>query len=182
MFDSTRSRRNADKLQREAEALRNAKSIPPLEAKPTPGMQDWTREIGVLYGKPAKTANGWRIEICPTVQQKELLDNERGKMADLGEYSADVLKGRPAVSIDKGGKARALTITDGSRGIYYDMYDNATVVCETRARRPEVAERTKAQTAHEQHGNPPTPRHRPTFTQATRQTSTEPGRDTSHGR
>ena len=86
------------------------------------------------------------------------------------------------MSIDKGGKARTLTITDGSRGMYYDMYDNATVVCETRARRPEVAERTKAQTAHEQHSNPATPPHRPTFTQTTRQTSTEPARDTSHGR
>ena len=129
--------KNRERDRKEAEALEKATSIPALEATPVDRMRDWTTEVGVLYGTPAKTASGWGIRVYPTAQQEALLNNELERRYNDGDYHADCLRERPAVSIDKTGRARALTITDGSRGFHYDMYGNTEVVCDAAPRNPD---------------------------------------------
>ena len=176
------AKEHRDELDKEAQALKEATSVPALEAKPTEGMPDWTRKIGILYGTPAKVGGGWGIEVALTVQQEKLIDHEFRKLADRGDHSTDALKGHAAMSIDKSGRARTLTITDGSRGIRYDMYDNPTIRCETRPRHPEVAEKRVERGPANEQSNPPTPPHRPTFPRPGGQTSAGLARDTSQSR
>ena len=124
-------------------------------------MHDWTKEIGVLYGTPAKLHDGWGITICPTRQQDALIDNRRLEYQESGAYDDGYMEGLPAVSIDKSGHVRQLTIRDAGRGWRYDMYGNSQIDCGTEPRgRPSEPERKPIQRG----GDPTmsTPRARPT--------------------
>ena len=101
----------------------------PLDANPLPGMQDWTRKVGILYGVPIKVGGSWGVAIYPTVQQNELLEVDRRAACDRGDYSEDYLRGRAAVSVDSSGRSRSLMITDPRAGWRYDMYGNMTAHC-----------------------------------------------------
>ena len=101
----------------------------PLDAKPLPGMQDWTRKVGVLYGVPIKLGGSWGVAIYPTVQQNALLEVDRRAACDRGDYSEDYLRGRAAVSVDSSGRSRSLMITDPRAGWRHDMYGNMSVHC-----------------------------------------------------
>lgn len=131
-------RMEKSRLEREAEAARLAVDPgPPLEAKPVKGMRDWTRSIGVLYGTPTRVGDGWGIAIYPTRQQEALLEIEGQKHEDSGSHDQGYLKGMAAVSIDKNGRARAVTITEPRDAFVYDMGGNAYCRCATKPRTPE---------------------------------------------
>ena len=101
---------------------------------------DGVEQMGELYGIPARRRDGWGIAVYPTKQQSELLNDIHQKTCEQGIYDRDYLKERPAVSIDRHGRERRLTIT-ASSNCQYDMYGNELWVCDTRAREaPRVAE------------------------------------------
>ena len=98
-------------------------------------MEDWSREIGDLYGAPCKLSNGWGIAVYPTAQQEEQITKLHHEACDRGDYNADHLRGRNAVSFDSGGKERPVMITDSAgRGSRYDMDGNEMMICECTAR------------------------------------------------
>lgn len=118
-------RMKKSRLKRQAEAARLAVDPgPPLEARPVEGMRDWTRTIGVLYGTPTRVGDGWGIAIHPTRQED-------------GSYDYGYLKGMAAVSIDRNGRGRAVTITEPRDAFVYDMEGNPYCRCATRPRTPE---------------------------------------------
>ena len=126
----------AEQAAREREEAERAAEDPgpPLEARPVDGMRDWTKEIGVLYGTPTKTGDGWAVTIYPTRQQDALIDQRRRVHEDGGNYDEKYMEGLPAASVDKQGRTRELTIRDASMGWRYDMDGNINIVCETAAR------------------------------------------------
>ena len=132
------SRKNRLELDAEAERLRQDPG-PPLEAKRVDGMQDSTKKVGVLCGTPTKLHDGWGVSIHPTRQQKALLDERRREYEATGAYDEGYMKGLPAVSIDKSGRVRSLTIRDASYGWSFDMYGNSSIRCRTSPREPDRA-------------------------------------------
>ena len=59
------------------------------------------------------------------------------KHEDSGSYDQGYLEGMAAVSIDKNGRARAVTITEPRNAFVYDTGGNAYCRCATRPRTPE---------------------------------------------
>jgi len=102
------------RLQRQAEAARLAVDPgPTLEAVAVGGIRDWTTELSVLYGAPLKTGGGWGVEVYPTRQQEALLHRCMDKVDPrTGQPDETYVAGKPAVSFDKSGRARELTITE----------------------------------------------------------------------
>lgn len=131
---------------------------PPLEAKPVDGMHDWTQSIGVLYGTPTKVGDDWGVRIYPTRQQEALIDVRRQEYYDRTEqYDDGYLKGLDAVSIDKNGRVRTLTIAE-PRGFVYDMDGNINCTCETTARLARNVEQPRSMPAFgADHVNPAPP-------------------------
>ena len=95
-------------------------------------------KIGELYGCPFKHGKGWGIAVYPTEQQSQEIQKLHEAACDRREYTSDYLKGRDAVSFDKNGQERLVTITDGYRyGGCYDMSGNEMVRCECESRKQE---------------------------------------------
>lgn len=114
---------------------------PPLEATAVDGIKDWTKSIGVLYRTPTRTSDGWGVTIYPTRQQEALIDIRREKYHDeSGRYDDGYLQGLDAVSIDKSGHVRMLTITE-PRNFAYDMDGNIHCRCAAVPRRPRTVDR-----------------------------------------
>ena len=113
---------------------------PPLEATAVDGVKDWTKSIGVLYGTPTRVGDGWGVSIYPTRQQEALIDIERKKYNETGKYDDGYLEGLPAVSIDKSGRVRTLTITE-PRDFRYDMNGNIHCSCAATPRTVDVVDR-----------------------------------------
>ena len=94
---------------------------------------NWHREIGELYGHPVQHDSGWSMRLYPATQQKRLLD-ERRRQTSQTAAQVDHLAGHPAVSIDKTGRERPVTITE-TRLVQYDMDQNETIICRIEERR-----------------------------------------------
>ncbi len=156
-WDKLGDQMEKSRLEREAEAARLAVDPgPALDAKPTGRMHDWTKSIGVLYGTPARVGGGWGVAIYPTRQQEALLEVARNRYDETGRYDDGYLKGLEAVSIDKNGRERTLTITE-PRGFMHDMSGNAYCRCGTEPRTPERSTRTPGggPGGPNTHGGPP---------------------------
>ena len=98
-------------------------------------MPDTNDKIRELYGCPLEHGQGWGIIVYPTQEQSTELQKLHEAACDQGNYTTDHLKGKEAVSFDKPGRERAVTITDGySRGGAYDMYGNETIQCKCEPR------------------------------------------------
>ena len=96
---------------------------------------DWRREMGEMYGWPHPCGNEWGICIVPTRQQSRQIHERHQDACSRDDYDTDYLKGEIAVSIDKSGQERAVTITDSrDYGTRYDMNGTEMVVCRTRPR------------------------------------------------
>ena len=94
---------------------------------------DWRRQMGELYGSPQKHSDGWGICIVPTKQQARQIAQRHNDALNSNELAKDYLKDEIAVSIDKTGRERRMTI---SRTLdnRYDLDGNELVICETRPR------------------------------------------------
>ena len=103
---------------------------PPPEHGP-----DWRREMGELYGWPHPCGDEWGICIIPTKQQSRQIHERHLEACSRDDYGADYLKGEIAVSIDKTGRERPVTITNSKDyGIRHDMNATEMVVCRIRPR------------------------------------------------
>ena len=147
MVDFNKLRNNLPKRRAERQAERDRAAEDPgpaLEATPVDGVKDWTKEIGVLYGTPAKLHDGWGITIRPTRQQDALIERRRLQYEETGAWDEGYMVGLPAVSIDKNGQVREVTIRDPSRGWRCDMYGNSEITCATEPRARDAAPELKA--------------------------------------
>ena len=100
---------------------------------------DWIAKLGELYGSPFKKSDGgWGIAVYLTEQQEEVVRERHRACCDEERYGEDYLEGAIAVSIDKNGNERKLTITDGNRWqMQSDWNGNRTQKCDARSRTPQ---------------------------------------------
>ena len=112
---------------------------------------DWIAKLGELYGSPFKKSDGgWGIAVYLTEQQEDVVRERHRACCDEERYGEDYLEGAIAVSVDKNGNERKLTITDGSRWqMQSDWNGNRTQKCDARSRTP--------QEDHDARWDPPEP-------------------------
>ena len=108
----------------------------------------WKDAVGELRGKPTKLDEGWGVQITPTARQTVLIEARQSAANDHLDLDAvlefDHLNGMDAVSVDRSGRERTLTITDSNTyGSRFDMDGSTIWTCAAEARQPSRYEPTK---------------------------------------
>ena len=100
--------------------------------------EDWIARIGEVYGSPFRKTDGtWGIAVYLTEQQEEVVRERHRACCDDERYDEDYLKDAVAISIDKNGDERKLTITNGHRWqMQSDWNGNRVQKCDARSRTP----------------------------------------------
>ncbi|MCY4506532.1 MAG: hypothetical protein OXG35_06180 [Acidobacteria bacterium] len=100
--------------------------------------EDWLARIGEVYGSPFRQHDGnWGIAVYLTEQQEDVIRERHQACCNEDRYDEDYLKGAVAVSINKDGTERKLTITDGRRWqMQSDWNGNRTQKCGASPRTP----------------------------------------------
>ena len=108
----------------------------------------WKDAVGELRGKPVKMDDGWGVQIMPTKRQTVLIEARQHAANDHLDLDAvlefDHLNGMDAVSVDRSGRERSLTITDSKTyGSRFDMDGSTIWTCAAEVRQPSRYELTK---------------------------------------
>ena len=108
----------------------------------------WKDAVGKLRGTPTKLDEGWGVQITPTARQTALIEarqhaaNDHLDLDEVLEF--DHLKGMDAVSVDRSGRERTLTITDSNTyGSRFDMDGSTVWTCATKPQQPNRYKPTK---------------------------------------